>query len=348
MAASIFISYAHEDHERADQLAARLDAAGYSVWWDRKIRGGHAFDEVIEAAITAAKLVVVLWSHTSIHSNWVRAEATLAVDDNKLFPVKIDEVRPPLRFIQVQTADLTGWHGDADTPALTGFLADVAAHLGEPDQSPASPAGEDRAAAVDRPVAAPQASAFVAHHRAARFSQVKIGVVLSAVLAIAGLSAVDYVATRPAPPAQPIATASILAPRDPPAPAVTPSSLPAKGPPDTPAPPAPPVSRQIGQPVVFDRGKVTFSPAALSIIERQIVYLKDNPAIAVTIEGYSLDGEGLHDTLQALAELRALQVRRTLIQGGIDGGRLTVVSHGGDTPSGTADTQDPRVVLNRR
>jgi len=113
-----------------------------------------------------------------------------------------------------------------------------------------------------------------------------------------------------------------------------------RAPPDTPAPAL--ASRQIGQPIVFDRGKVTFSAAAQSIIERQIAYLKDNPAVAVTVEGYSLDGEGLHDTLQALAELRALQVRRALIQGGVDGGRLSVISHGGNAAE---DTQDPRVVL---
>jgi hypothetical protein len=44
----IFISYAHEDREKAKTLANVLAARGWKVWWDRKIAPGEAFDVVIE------------------------------------------------------------------------------------------------------------------------------------------------------------------------------------------------------------------------------------------------------------------------------------------------------------
>ncbi len=47
----IFISYASEDRAHAKKLAQALGARGWSVWWDRDIPTGRAFDEVIEKAI---------------------------------------------------------------------------------------------------------------------------------------------------------------------------------------------------------------------------------------------------------------------------------------------------------
>ena len=73
--ASIFLSYVHEDLERAASLAARLEQAGHSVWWDRHIKGGREFSGEIETALAAADKIVVLWSERSIHSAWVRDEA---------------------------------------------------------------------------------------------------------------------------------------------------------------------------------------------------------------------------------------------------------------------------------
>ncbi|MCY7270615.1 MAG: TIR domain-containing protein, partial [Sphingomonas bacterium] len=40
---TIFLSYAHADGKRAQQLAAALTARGYTVWWDTLIEGGASF-----------------------------------------------------------------------------------------------------------------------------------------------------------------------------------------------------------------------------------------------------------------------------------------------------------------
>ena len=67
----IFISYANEDRQKAEVLAHALEQKGWSVWWDRKIPFGQSFDQVIEANLTSAKCVLVLWTKTSVESRWV-------------------------------------------------------------------------------------------------------------------------------------------------------------------------------------------------------------------------------------------------------------------------------------
>ena len=76
--ADVFISYASEDRERAAKLASALGEHGWSVWWDRKIVAGQAFDQVIERELETAKSVVVLWSIHSVESEWVKNEASVA------------------------------------------------------------------------------------------------------------------------------------------------------------------------------------------------------------------------------------------------------------------------------
>jgi hypothetical protein len=71
----IFLSYAGEDRSRAGQLADALGKLGWKVWWDRTILPGKTFDKVIESELSAATCVIVLWSKTSVESQWVRAEA---------------------------------------------------------------------------------------------------------------------------------------------------------------------------------------------------------------------------------------------------------------------------------
>ena len=52
--ASIFLSYAHQDQDRATRIAQALEQAGHQVWWDRNIRAGRRFSVEIDEALTSA------------------------------------------------------------------------------------------------------------------------------------------------------------------------------------------------------------------------------------------------------------------------------------------------------
>jgi tetratricopeptide (TPR) repeat protein len=137
--ASIFLSYAREDIAKAERIAKAIGDAGHSVWWDRELRAGQRFSSEIDRALKSADLVVVLWSSASIHSTWVQDEAAVGRDSNRLLPVLIDPVEPPLGFRQYHAVDLSRMRGARAARALS---AAVEARLrGEPPpaQSAARP-----------------------------------------------------------------------------------------------------------------------------------------------------------------------------------------------------------------
>jgi mono/diheme cytochrome c family protein len=104
----IFISYAREDVLRIKPLAEWLESHGWSLWWDEKIQPGKRFPKVIEEALDEARCVIVVWSKTSISSDWVQTEAAEGLRREVLIPVILDEnLRIPLQFRQLQTVNLT-------------------------------------------------------------------------------------------------------------------------------------------------------------------------------------------------------------------------------------------------
>ena len=135
--AEIFISYASADRERARLLAEGLQHQGWSVWWDREIQPGRAFDDAIEEALNAARCVIVLWSAASVHSDWVKAEAAEAAEKRVLVPALIEGVKIPLQFRRFQAADLTAWTGSATDPGFARLAASVGQLLGR--QAAAAP-----------------------------------------------------------------------------------------------------------------------------------------------------------------------------------------------------------------
>jgi hypothetical protein len=126
----VFLSYANEDRERAATLARSLEAAGWSVWWDRKIVAGHAFDKAIERELETAKSVVVLWSRSSVTSEWVKNEAAAAAERDVLVPASIERVRLPLEFRRKQTVDLADWTGDTPHEGFQALCAGIADRVG--------------------------------------------------------------------------------------------------------------------------------------------------------------------------------------------------------------------------
>jgi len=106
MTADVFVSYAREDLPRVKPLVGMLEAQGWSVFWDRQILPGQQWSNLLEEKLTAAKAVLVVWSRSSVQSEWVKAEAMAARERGILVPVRIDATPIPLPFGLIQTADL--------------------------------------------------------------------------------------------------------------------------------------------------------------------------------------------------------------------------------------------------
>lgn len=129
----IFLSYCAEDRERVRPLVPLLSEVA-PVWWDQSIHHGENWEIAVETAVEEAACIVVAWTRESVKSNWVRSEAGDARDRSILVPVLLDDVKPPLAFRHIQTAQLQGWDGDPEHPqaqalkeAVTGLVARAAA-----------------------------------------------------------------------------------------------------------------------------------------------------------------------------------------------------------------------------
>jgi hypothetical protein len=127
----IFFSYDDQDRPRVEPIVAALEAQGLSVWWDHRIATGDSFAAVIERELDASSCVVVAWSHTSVRSDWVRAEADKAWKRQKLVPVLLDRVEPPMPFGQVQAANLVEWH-EQGHEGFGKLLADLRQRIRKP------------------------------------------------------------------------------------------------------------------------------------------------------------------------------------------------------------------------
>ena len=136
--AGVFISYAREDRETARQLAQVIEQNGYPVWWDRELVAGNQFAEIIENKLDTADAVIVLWSENSRKSHWVRDEAAVGRDRNRLIPLALDDVMPPLGFRQLHTPSINGWGGQAD-PRLNSLWLSLAGLTGRQPQATAAP-----------------------------------------------------------------------------------------------------------------------------------------------------------------------------------------------------------------
>lgn len=127
--AELFISYTKTDRPRAKRLVDALTRAGFDVFWDQATPPGVAWADFIERHLDEADALLALWSKTSIESRWVRTEAYEALQQQKLLPVLLDDVRQPLPFREIQAFDLTGWTQDDEEP-LKRLVQHLHARLG--------------------------------------------------------------------------------------------------------------------------------------------------------------------------------------------------------------------------
>ncbi|MFZ2508012.1 MAG: TIR domain-containing protein [Steroidobacteraceae bacterium] len=135
-----FLSYARADQAQAEKLVAALEETGLVVWRDTLIEGGAAFAKTIEAALESCDAVVVVWSRTSVTSDWVLDEAGRGRDLRKLVPVSLDGTLPPLGFRQYHSIDLSGWQGNQAAAEIASVVRGVAAAACQTTERPSAAA----------------------------------------------------------------------------------------------------------------------------------------------------------------------------------------------------------------
>lgn len=122
----IFFSYTHVDRERVRPLVELLEAEGWTVWWDRGIVPGAPWLPELDTEIAKARALLVVWSKTSVKSQWVHHEARRGLEKGALVPVMLDIAKPPKAFAAVQAMDLSRWEANkqkTETEALLRRLA---------------------------------------------------------------------------------------------------------------------------------------------------------------------------------------------------------------------------------
>ena len=98
--ADVFISYSKVDRQLVEQLAHELLAKGFTVWWDTELVSGESFRDVIVRQLKEARAVIVVWTPSSVKSEWVISEADRGRYRGILIPVRTDdlavqEIPPP-------------------------------------------------------------------------------------------------------------------------------------------------------------------------------------------------------------------------------------------------------------
>jgi hypothetical protein len=112
--ADIFLSYAREDHHRAEQVVGALESVGWTVWWDKSLTPADNFRDEITVQLHRAGCAVVLWSRESVRSRYVVDEADRALHRGVLVQAKIQPVVPPLGFGGMHITDMVFWGGHTE------------------------------------------------------------------------------------------------------------------------------------------------------------------------------------------------------------------------------------------
>src|SRR6516225_4041327 len=139
---AVFLSYASQDAEAAQNICEALRAAGIEVWFDQsELRGGDAWDRQIRRQIHDCALFIPLISQHSQErlEGYFRLEWKLTVDRSHrmaaersfVVPVVVDSTRERDALVPDSFRDVQWTHlpGGETSPA---FITRVAALLGAP------------------------------------------------------------------------------------------------------------------------------------------------------------------------------------------------------------------------
>ena len=121
----VFISYKREQRPKAASLRDALVKEGFNVWWDEKLQCGQAWAEKLDEALRDAACIIVLWSNSSVASQWVRHEASQAIARQVYAPCRIELVQLDSPYDRIQATDLIGWEDDRAHGGFRNLLGRV-------------------------------------------------------------------------------------------------------------------------------------------------------------------------------------------------------------------------------
>jgi hypothetical protein len=107
----VFISYARGDQSFTDRLVRDLEAAGLTVFFDRRVVG-ESWAASLSEAIEAARFVLVVLSPEALYSKWIHQEMMLGLaretqGRTKVIPLMVRECEPPVYLAARTWADFT-------------------------------------------------------------------------------------------------------------------------------------------------------------------------------------------------------------------------------------------------
>ncbi|MCW2275297.1 TIR domain-containing protein [Rhodoblastus acidophilus] len=118
----IVICFSEEDRTLMADLQRVLETRQIPVWTYLNNEIGIRISPEIAGKIRAATAVIVLWTPTSVNSNWVQSEAQYALDNHvALLPVcsvnpKDLKIEPP--FNTLVATNLSNWNGEDNDPCI--------------------------------------------------------------------------------------------------------------------------------------------------------------------------------------------------------------------------------------
>jgi hypothetical protein len=202
---AVFLSYASQDAEAAQNLCNALRAAGVEVWFDQsELRGGDAWDQKIRQQVKSCYLFVPIISANtqSRKEGYFRREWNLAVARTLdmaegmafLLPVVVDgtsdaEALVPEKFREVQWTRLS-------VGGNTGSFVDLVRRLLAPDTT--TPSG--RSVGASAPPKSPTATASTRSARLPSHSFMPWAVSAVVIIVIGYLITSRFLASRPSAP----------------------------------------------------------------------------------------------------------------------------------------------------
>jgi adenylate cyclase len=150
--ADVFISYSRDDKERVLELAAKLRAAGVSLWIDQSgIDGATLWGEQIVNALEGSKVLLLMVTESAVHSHNVNKEVVL-VSERKghILPVHLEatSIPPSLKYPLAGIQHIEYFNGDPEQnlKAILRALERTGVSIAPPQQAKAiAPDGGARA-----------------------------------------------------------------------------------------------------------------------------------------------------------------------------------------------------------